>query len=182
MILISVLPNLEGTKYLFGDVTLTHTVPIWGVLPHGDSVDDIADGMIVQLGLPDSPQRAGWMLLVGSIHGRNPQTLLSRQTVSPANPSLFSRQPIHPMFLVSNFFASNSIHPFHFFLSSQSILFFSPANPSHFFTFHLFATSWINPSHFSIFLPTNIAIYPIFPLSEFLPGAQLHTALKFNCW
>ena len=33
MFLSSVLPNLEGTKYLFGDVTLTRTVPIWGVLP-----------------------------------------------------------------------------------------------------------------------------------------------------
>ena len=31
--LISVLPNLEGKKYIFGDVTLTRTVPIWGVLP-----------------------------------------------------------------------------------------------------------------------------------------------------
>ena len=33
MFLISVLPNLEGKKYIFGDVTLTRTVPIWGVLP-----------------------------------------------------------------------------------------------------------------------------------------------------
>ena len=33
MFLISVLPNLEGKKYFFGDVTLTCTVPIWGVLP-----------------------------------------------------------------------------------------------------------------------------------------------------
>ena len=35
MFLISVLPNLEGKKYFFGDVTLTCTVPIWGVLPQG---------------------------------------------------------------------------------------------------------------------------------------------------
>ena len=35
MFLISVLPNMEGQKYLFGDVTLTRTVPIWGVLPKG---------------------------------------------------------------------------------------------------------------------------------------------------
>ena len=33
MFLISVLPYLEGKKYFFGDVTLTCTVPIWGVLP-----------------------------------------------------------------------------------------------------------------------------------------------------
>ena len=37
MFLISVLLNLEGTKYLFGDVTLTRTVPICGVLPHSIS-------------------------------------------------------------------------------------------------------------------------------------------------
>ena len=29
MFLISVLPNLEGKKYLFGDVTLTRTVPMF---------------------------------------------------------------------------------------------------------------------------------------------------------
>ena len=71
-----------------------------------------------------SERWVGWMLLVGSIHGRNPQTLLSRQTVSPANPSHVSRfqffcQQFHPSI---SFFSLQPIHPI--FLASQSIPFF----------------------------------------------------------
>ena len=73
-----------------------------------------------------SERWVGWMLLVGSIHGRNPQTLLSRQTVSPSNPSHVSRFQ----------FFSSAIPSISIFLVSQSIPLFSSANPSHFSLFY----------------------------------------------
>ena len=117
----------------------------------GDNVDDIADGMIVQLGLPDSPQSVG---LVGCCW-LDPSMGGTHKLFSLVK---LSRQPIHPFFLASQSIPCFSFPIFFPAIPSIHFIFFSPANPSY------FSRQPIHPIFsLSIYLPPVELIHPIFP-------------------